>query len=291
MQILLRKFLKSFSHVGHVPRRLIMQDCCVHHVEFGVRNGEEFQRRFASQYKFFLAGTRFLSNIKQWVLKSQNATVLVTQPLKTEQLSNDPYFVPWQLNISDCIQTELDSVFNVALKVKNIEECINKLTRSGVEVVKEPNTVKDYHGSVRLAVIKSCVGNVVHTLIQSDDYSGEFLPGFDSLKPVNDVTKQLVSHFDHVAFVLERGDSRKVLDWYSQYLGMRRFLINRWVVQCHSGSYKVTPHSHQGKAGEMCGTVTFQSLFLQYGGSARLLLHQEGVDFSLSAQYGLLAVL
>ena len=227
MQILLKKYFRSFRHVGHVSRRLIMQDCCVHHVEFGVRNGDKFQRKFASQYKFFLAGTRFLPNIKQWVLKSQNATVLVTQPLSPEQLSIDPYFVPWQQNISDCIQTELDSVFNVALKVKNLKECIAKLTRSGIEVLKEPRTVKDAHGVVRLAVVKSCVGNVVHTLIQSDEYSGEFLPGFDSLKPVNEVSKQLVSHFDHVAFVLERGDSKRVLDWYSHHLGMRRFLINR----------------------------------------------------------------
>lgn len=208
-----------------------MQDCCVHHVEFGVRNGDEFQRKFASQYNFFLAGTRFLSNLKQWVLKSQNATVLVTQPQSIEKLSEDPYFVPWQQNLSACVESDLDSVFNVALKVNNLRACVDKLTKAGVQILQKPRTVKDKYGSVSIAVIKSCVGNVVHTLVQTEDYSGFFLPGFNELKPAYNIPKQLVSHFDHVAFVLERGESNKVLDWYSQCLGMRRFLINRLVCQ------------------------------------------------------------
>ena len=210
-----------------------MEDCCVHHVEFGVRNGDEFQRKFASQYKFVLSATRFLSNLKQWVLKSQKATVLVTQPV-SDQLSGDPYFVPWGQNLSDYVQT--DSVFNVALQVKDVQKCVDEMTRSGIVVLKEPQTVRDGNGSVSVAVVKSCVGNVVHTLVQKDDYQGVFLPGFDSFKPIKDIDLPLVSHFDHIAFVLERGESSKVLDWYSRCFGMRRFLINRWVYFLPNGN-------------------------------------------------------
>ena len=221
MHVLLKRTLL----VRHISRRMIMEDCCVHHVEFGVRNGDEFQRKFASQYKFVLFATRFLSSLKQWVLKSHDATVLVTQPI-TDQLSNDPYFVPW--SSESLIDTSKnDSVFNVALKVKNVENCVNEMTRSGVTVLKEPQTLKDSQGSVCFAVVKSCVGNVVHTLIQNEDYNGIFLPGFDGLSSDYDIESPLISHFDHIAFVLQQGQSSEVLDWYSRCFGMKRFLINK----------------------------------------------------------------
>ena len=227
MHGLLRQLSRNLSHVRHVSHRLIMQECCVHHVEFGVQNGDEFQRKFATQYNFTLCGTRFLSNLKQWVLKSQTATVLVTQQFSREQLSGDPYVVPWDQNIPNSMQRHFDSVFNVALKVKDVHKCVDTLTRSGVTVLKEPQKVEDKFGSVNIAVVKSCVGNVVHTLVQTDDYSGVFLPGFDTLKPAENTVTPLVSHFDHVAFVLERGQSSQVLDWYSRCFGMRRFLIHK----------------------------------------------------------------
>lgn len=210
-----------------------MEDCCVHHVEFGVRNGDEHVRKFIQHYKFALAAKRITDRLKQWVMKSGSATVLVTQPSSKEtHLLNDQYCVGWASdngnNAGDAVATQVDSVFNVALKVKNLTQIVDKFSRSGVAILKPVTTVSDDHGSVSFAVVRSCVGNVAHTLIDDSKYTGVFLPDFETdCNYSGDVPGMLVTHFDHVTFACNCGDSKTVLDWYSRCFGMRRFLINR----------------------------------------------------------------
>lgn len=212
-----------------------MEDLCVHHVEFRVRNGEEFQRKFVQQYKFSLVATRFQKHLKQWVLRSSLATVLLTQCLSSDDVEyTDNYFIGSNSLICENgakSVNDTQSVFNVALKVKDIESFVQRLSRSGVSVLSPVKTYTDEHGHVSLAIIKSCIGNVVHTLIQDENYKGVFLPGFKlftSTDDQSDLPNRLVSHLDHVTFACECGDSSQILDWYSSNLGMRRFLINRY---------------------------------------------------------------
>lgn len=204
----------------------------MHHVEFCVRDGEELQRKFVQQYKFALVATRFKNNLKQWVLRSRSATVVLTQCLSTDKLQHpDQYFMGWnnlRNGSNERLDSSVQSVFNVALKVKDVERCVQRLSRSGVEVLSAAKRYDDSCGSVSLAVVKSCIGNVVHTLVQDDDYGGIFLPDFSTVT-VKSVDKQedtLVTHFDHVTFACECGESGQILDWYSHHFGMRRFLIN-----------------------------------------------------------------
>lgn len=210
-----------------------MEECCVHHIEFGVRNGDEYVRKFIQHYKFALAAKRYTNLLKQWLLKSGTATVLLTQQCSTDGTSyNDKYCVGWaaedQNDGTTGYHSDVDSVYNVALKVKDLAKVLEKLSRSDVRVLKPAARYTDDHGSVNLAVVKSCLGNVIHTLIDDSKYNGVFLPDFIV---ENDYcgtrSGELVSHFDHVTFACECGDSGRVLDWYSQHFGMRRFLINR----------------------------------------------------------------
>lgn len=210
-----------------------MNDCCVHHVEFGVTNGEEFVRRLRNEYNLSLICARSTKQIQQWVLKSGTARFLITQH-KNKGDANfifDPYHVPWTNEKSTSgVQTsaKIDSVFNVALKVKDITTILDRCSRSKCDVIKPLHTVSDCNGTVIMAIVRSCIGNVVHTLIDDSDYRGLFLPEF---VPADEVVmlarEQLTTHFDHVTFACECGGSTKVLDWYSEVFGMRRFLINR----------------------------------------------------------------
>jgi len=211
-----------------------MEKSCIHHVEFGVRNGEEYVRKFRQQYKFALIGTRFTKHLKQWVLLSGTARILLTQQLLPFiNSTSDIYHVPWiqssSLNEKHSLP-HLDSVYNVALKVKNIKEITEKLSRSGVSIVKPLQTVADADGEVKLATVKSCIGNVVHTLIDDAGYKGLFLPKFNlpDMKELQlNSSETLTTHFDHVTFACNCGDSEQVLNWYSNNFGMRRFLMNR----------------------------------------------------------------
>ncbi|XP_064629910.1 4-hydroxyphenylpyruvate dioxygenase-like protein [Lineus longissimus] len=133
-----------------------------------------------------------------------------------------------------------DSVFNVALEVNNVADCVKRVSDNGGEIIRLPRTVRDDDGHVTYATIKSCVGNVLHTLIDSSNYRGVFLPGFSSVNCDQDLPfvnqaencddNKVTSPFqgiDHVAFALNRGYSRDVMKWYNKVFGMEKFKINR----------------------------------------------------------------
>lgn len=87
----------------------------------------------------------------------------------------------------------------------------------------------DENGSVEYACIKSCVGNVVHTLIDTSQYTGEHLPGFVPVLTLIQprVTPSIVRGIDHVAFAISHNEALSTIQWYKTVLGMKRFVTNR----------------------------------------------------------------
>ena len=222
-----------------------MHSKSVHHVEFGVQNGLKHVQKFLDQYKFRLAGTRTTSGAKQWLLCSHAVRFLITELSKdVSAVRLDPYICPWNFSFEDVSRPHRDSVFNIALRVKNIEGCLNRLREQDVPIIKPLQTLSDQLGSVRVCTIKSCVGNVVHTLVEDSAYSGLFLPGFETSETSDEASRnrsntksgQLRSsseklsdlhHIDHVTFCTPGGSSASVIGWYERCFGMKRFFINR----------------------------------------------------------------
>ncbi|CAL8110885.1 unnamed protein product [Orchesella dallaii] len=132
----------------------------------------------------------------------------------------------------------VDSVFNVAIEVVNVEDCVNSIRNISKDLVLKDVTRRfdsdPELGYVDYAVIKSCCGNVVHTLVQKSHYRGWFLPGFYAVnqeeKPASDVKNSgiiTMSHFDHFTFACRVGESDEIMDWYERAFGMKRFITNR----------------------------------------------------------------
>lgn len=57
------------------------------------------------------------------------------------------------------------------------------MKRNGLKVLQEPETIQDEDGFVIIARISGSGGSIVHTLIQSNDYKGSFLPGYSNMEP------------------------------------------------------------------------------------------------------------
>ncbi|KAL8601249.1 hypothetical protein ACOMHN_003193 [Nucella lapillus] len=222
-----------------------MEPKCVHHVEFGVLNGLKHVRNFLSRYKFRLAGTRITPCSKQWLVTSHAVRFLITELSRNGTVvANDPYVHSWTFPTETDIQPVRDSVFNVALRVNNIEGFVNRLSKQNVIFIKPLQSVSDHVGSVRVCMVKSCLGNVVHTLIEDTDYGGFFLPGFQAAEQHSENFVGNVGNanltgseqppsvidlhdVDHVTFCLPRGSSASTIDWYENCFGMKRFFINR----------------------------------------------------------------
>ena len=118
-----------------------------------------------------------------------------------------------------------DTVFNVSLNIgSQFDDILEKFVEmEGLQNVLDPvQSIKD----CRYSVIKSCCGNIIHTLL---DKKSKF-PGFENVSENygqiwNDNCLS-TTHMDHVTYVCEEGQSQRILSWYSDLFKMQRFFVN-----------------------------------------------------------------
>lgn len=131
----------------------------------------------------------------------------------------------------------VDSVFNVAIQVENVRESVKIIRNMSDDLVlqdvKRAYDSDSNLGYVDYAVIKSCCGNVVHTLVQKNEYQGWFLPGFQAVHVANfPATSDFMNmtHFDHFTLACRVGESNEIMDWYERAFDMKRFITNRYII-------------------------------------------------------------
>ena len=95
----------------------------------------------------------------------------------------------------------------------------------------------DIGNVMRLSVIKSCCGNIIHSILENNDEENpekfSNLPGFEMMSETDQISFGIswdknclkTSHMDHVTYVCQAGDSRKILQWYHDIFKMKRFLV------------------------------------------------------------------
>src|ERR687897_534840 len=79
-------------------------------------------------------------------------------------------------------QAKGDSVRDVALAVPDASNAYRQAVQRGARGVVEPHWVEDDHGRVELAAIAT-YGDNVHSFVNRTEYSGPYLPGFQSVAP------------------------------------------------------------------------------------------------------------
>ncbi len=84
------------------------------------------------------------------------------------------------------------------------------------------------------ARIRSPVGNLVHTLVDTSRYCPDrFLPGFEPATAddvddhVTSSSPPLIHVIDHVALCVRCGETDGCVEWYKKTFGFRRVLINQ----------------------------------------------------------------
>uniref|UniRef100_A0A3Q2Y4M3 4-hydroxyphenylpyruvate dioxygenase n=1 Tax=Hippocampus comes TaxID=109280 RepID=A0A3Q2Y4M3_HIPCM len=119
-----------------------------------------------------------------------------------------------------------DGVKDVAFTVENCDSLVQKAKERGAMVVKEPYTLEDKHGKVRLAVLQT-YGDTTHTFVERAEYSGLFLPGFhpplfkDSLLATLPDGK--LNFIDHIVGNQPEEEMVPVVEWYRKNLLFHRF--------------------------------------------------------------------
>jgi 4-hydroxyphenylpyruvate dioxygenase len=114
-----------------------------------------------------------------------------------------------------------DGVKVVGLTVPDAEEAYRVAVRRGARGLIEPHDESDEHGAVRLATIAT-YGEIVHTFVERDGYSGPFLPGFEPVE-----SGEAGEHFagiDHVVGNVELGRMEEWVAYYERVFGFTEMI-------------------------------------------------------------------
>ena len=198
----------------------------IHHVQWSVGNVSDAVTKLRSEYGMKIFAARTIKHGQTEVaLRSGTVTFLISPAVNTvlRQSEDDSY--P-QLSSG---RSSVDTVFNICLSVPDVNKIFSSMVSHGSRSIHQPRTmITDSDGSLEFAAVTSPCDNVIHSLINTDHYSGVFLPGFTVVNDVNhDDTDDLMTHIDHVTYVCNMGDTERILSWYRRCCGMERFLISQ----------------------------------------------------------------
>lgn len=119
-----------------------------------------------------------------------------------------------------------DGVKDIAFTVQDCDFLVQKARERGAVIVKEPYTLEDKFGKVRLAVVQT-YGDTTHTFVERTGYSGLFLPGFHPPLFKDPLLAKLPSgklnFIDHVVGNQPDDEMVPVVDWYQRNLLFHRF--------------------------------------------------------------------
>jgi 4-hydroxyphenylpyruvate dioxygenase len=187
----------------------------VDYVEIWVTNAKQaahyYQTVFGYQiaaYRGLETGTRHLTS---YLLTQGNIRLVLTTSMSGDS------------EIADFCRLHGDAVKDIALSVENVDRAFGESVARGGVAVSEPQDYSDEGGTVRLAAIAS-YGDVVHTLVQRDEYQGVFLPGFVPVEPNENVKPIGIQYVDHCVGNVEFGKMDDWVAFYRDVLGFTQYV-------------------------------------------------------------------
>uniref|UniRef100_A0A8C8HJ76 4-hydroxyphenylpyruvate dioxygenase n=1 Tax=Oncorhynchus tshawytscha TaxID=74940 RepID=A0A8C8HJ76_ONCTS len=201
----------------------------LHHISLHVTNVDKIAYELVSKFKFNLFVARLTEKSKQLAFR-KGAAVFVVNERPLNGNDKDPKCL-YDVNP----HYSVDTASNVCFEVENVERSFKSLRNLGCDFLVPPTEVCDEKGIVTYSVVKSIMGNVNHTLIDTSKYKGSFLPGFQEVEnvtengtPVSKSTESScpVTHFDHITYACPRRCTPQVMSWYERHFGFHRFFID-----------------------------------------------------------------
>lgn len=121
-------------------------------------------------------------------------------------------------DISHHVRKHGDGVKVIALWVDDARKAFEETTKRGAEIYFEPTVVKDAHGEIVKAGIKT-YGETVHVFIERKNYKGVFLPGYEKWNSEYNPTELGFKYVDHMVGNVELGAMNKWAKFYEDVMG------------------------------------------------------------------------
>lgn len=245
-----------------------MATTTVHHVGIGVLDEAPMLNLFQERLNFRLVSKRCTAVDAKWVLQKNNVVFVITKmsdhivdQLSSSSLSQESCYdqtvdqcgdlvcspTAVRTNFDAAITTFPDfstiwchpgtgdelllpnSVYEICLEVRDVAATVERAEKAGAVLLRPVTTIHCDDGSVTYAVIRSCVGNVQHTLVNTTNYRGDFLPGFDVYPKdeINNSDNIGEIAYDHITICVSPGDTIKSMAWYEECFHMNRLIVNK----------------------------------------------------------------
>ncbi|HXH62481.1 MAG TPA: 4-hydroxyphenylpyruvate dioxygenase [Fimbriimonadaceae bacterium] len=185
----------------------------VDHVRFYVNNARQNAYFYQHAFGFDIVGygglETGLKHEVDYLLKQGNVRFLFSAPIRPGH------------PMSPLIAEHGDFVQDIAFTVDDVDWSFKTAVERGAVAAREPFSLSDENGVVRLASIKT-YGNVIHTFVGRNDYRGNFLPGFKDLNEPGDGIGLL--EVDHIVGNVELGKMNEWVDFYANVLGFQQLI-------------------------------------------------------------------
>lgn len=184
------------------------------HVEFYVGNAKQaayyYRAAFGFRWIAYRGPETGVRDRVSYVLEQNKIRLVLTTPLGATN------------GIAEHVARHGDGVKAIALTVDSAESAWRETTSRGAVSDREPWTLQDARGQVRLSSIR-IYGDTVHTFVERGAYSGPFLPGFEEV-PADSVARPVgLLHVDHMVGNVGWGEMEKWVHFYEHVMGFRMF--------------------------------------------------------------------
>jgi 4-hydroxyphenylpyruvate dioxygenase len=180
------------------------------HIRFAVGNAKQAAHYYSTAfgmrcvaYRGPETGSRHLA---EYVLESGSARFVVTGEVQAGT---------W---VGRHVAEHGDGVVDLALTVPDATAAFEHAVAAGARALAEPTVAEDERGKVVTAAIAT-YGETRHTLVQRDDYTGPFLPGFVAREPVVAPGPRAFQAIDHCVGNVELGRMDEWVDFYHRVMG------------------------------------------------------------------------
>jgi 4-hydroxyphenylpyruvate dioxygenase len=185
------------------------------YVEFYVGNAKQAAYFYRSAFGMRLTayrgpetGTRDRAS---WVVEQGKIRLVLTTALAPDH------------PVADHVRLHGDGVRDIALWVDDAESAYRETTQRGAKGVREPETLRDEHGEVRISAI-ALYGDTIHSFVERRNYRGAFLPGFVPVDHDDSVARPVgLKYIDHMVGNVGWGAMNTWVDFYRDVMGFRLY--------------------------------------------------------------------